>query len=230
MAKTSEPSLAVRSARSTVMVVAVSAVALFGAAGTFRYWQAWIYLALQAISMTATNAYLLRKDPELLRRRLTYHDRGETQGVHKLFFALMQPLGMGLLVVAGLDRRFGWSAVPIEIVAVASLVVAAGMLVIFLVFRENSYASSVVEVDAQQQVISTGPYRLVRHPMYAGVLLSTAAAPLSLGSFRAEAFFPPLLAIFFMRLLAEERFLADKLPGYAAYMSKTRKRLLPWIL
>jgi protein-S-isoprenylcysteine O-methyltransferase Ste14 len=220
-------SLGVRAARSTAQVLVVMALALFAAAGTLRYWQAWIYLGLQATSMTATNAYLLHRAPDLLRRRLAAEEQGESERLHRLFFALLRPLGLATLVVAGLDRRFGWSDVPAPIVAGATLALAAGILVIFLVFRENAHASSIIEVDAQQTVVSTGPYRLVRHPMYAGVLLGAAATPLALGSLRAEIFFPLSCALFVVRLLAEERFLADELPGYTAYMSKTRRRLVP---
>jgi hypothetical protein len=124
MEETSVPSLKTRAARSTALLVAVQAIALFAPAGTLRYWQAWIYTGLQAASMTATNAYLLRRDPELLRRRLAAEEQGEAEGVHKLFFALLKLLGLAILIVAGLDRRFGWSAVPPAVVVVGSLALA----------------------------------------------------------------------------------------------------------
>lgn len=229
MAKTNEKSLTTRSMINTAMVNLLMGVALFASAGTLRYWQGWVYLGWQAFSMTATNVYLIRRDPELLRRRLAQDEQGEMQGVHKAFAVLVRLSALVILVVSGLDHRFGWTAVPASVAVAGNVVVAAGVLVIFLVFRENSFASSVVEVDARQTVVSSGPYRFVRHPMYAGVLLGTAATPLALGSFGAEVFLPFVCVLFAVRMLAEERFLADKLPGYSAYMTKTRSRIVPWV-
>jgi protein-S-isoprenylcysteine O-methyltransferase Ste14 len=207
----------------------VQGVVLFGAAGTLRYEQAWSYLAVSFVGSAVTNVYLQRKDRELLRRRLTIEEEGETERVHRVFFALVRLLALALFVVAGLDRRFAWSNVPGSVVAGATLGVAAGLLVIFEVFRANSHASSVIEVGEGQKVVTSGPYRSVRHPMYTGALLGMVATPLALGSYWAEAAFPPLLAVFVVRLLAEERFLANRLPGYAEYLARTPKRLVPGV-
>jgi protein-S-isoprenylcysteine O-methyltransferase Ste14 len=229
MAQTSERSLERRSAQSTAAVMAAQAVTLFLAAGTLHYWQAWLYLGLQLASMTAINRYLLRHDRALLRRRLAADEKGESERVQKVFLALLRPLGLAMLLVAGLDRRFGWSSVPPVVVAMAAAVLAAGTLIIFFTFRENSHTSSVIEVEAGQSVVTTGPYRFVRHPMYSGALLGVAATPLALGSFRAELLVPLAFALFVVRLLAEERFLAERLPGYAEYLKKTRARLVPGV-
>jgi len=215
--------------RSNVREFGVQAVVLFAAAGTLRYWQAWAVFAARLVPVVMTNLYMIRKDRELLRRRLALEEEGETEGVHKVFFALLLPIGLAMLVVAGLDRRFGWSAVPLPTTLAACAAVTAGHFVIYRVFRENTYCSSVVELREQQTVVRTGPYRLVRHPMYTGVLLGASAMPVALGSYVATVFVLPLVVILVVRILAEERFLSAGLPGYAAYMSGTRKRLVPGV-
>ncbi len=224
---TNAPSLRTLVVRTAMILLLLQAVALFASAGTFGYWQAWLYLGVTLVSMTLTNAYLLRRAPELLRRRFAGDAKGETEGVHKLFQLFVRLVALGMLVVAGLDRRFGWTAVPPAAVVGGSLVYAASLLVLFLTFRENAYASSVVEVGAGQTVVGSGPYRFVRHPMYSAAVLGTAASPLALGSLAAEVFLPVTCGLFIMRILAEERFLSGNLPGYSAYMSKTPRRLVP---
>jgi protein-S-isoprenylcysteine O-methyltransferase Ste14 len=136
---------------------------------------------------------------------------------------------LAMLVVAGADHRIGWSSVAPAVLAAAYLGVGSGILVVFLVMRENAYASGVVEVATGQPVIDSGPYRVIRHPMYAGYLLVAAATPLALGSYWAELAFVPLAALVTARLLAEERFLAARLPGYAEYMARTAHRLIPGV-
>jgi protein-S-isoprenylcysteine O-methyltransferase Ste14 len=229
MSQAKEASLERRLWRSNAREFGVQAVVLFAAAGTFRYQQAWTYLAARLLPVVVANLYLIRRDRELLRRRLKIEEEGETEGVHKAFFALLLLVGLAMFVVAGLDRRFHWSSVPFSVVVPATLVVNLGGFVIFRVFRENSHCSSVIELGEQQAVVMTGPYRLVRHPMYTGAILGAAASPLALGSFYAALLVPPFCALFVMRILAEERFLSAGLPGYAAYMRITRKRLLPGV-
>jgi protein-S-isoprenylcysteine O-methyltransferase Ste14 len=229
MSRAKEASLETRLWRSNAREFGVLAVVLFASAGTFRYWQAWTYMAARLIPLVATNLHLIRRDRELLRRRLKLEEEGESEGVHKLFFALVRLLGLGMFVLAGLDRRHQWSAVSLPVVVAATLAVALGGFVIFRVFRENSHCSSVIELGAQQTVVMTGPYRLVRHPMYTGAVLGAAASPLALGSWYAALLVPPFCAIFVMRILAEELFLSAGLPGYAAYMGITRKRLFPGV-
>ena len=130
---------------------------------------------------------------------------------------------------AGLDRRFGWSSVSPWIVATACAVFVAGACVVFVVFRANTFTSSIIEVDARQTVIATGPYRVLRHPMYAGALLMGVATPLALGSYWAELLVPPAFALLVVRLLAEERFLSERLEGYKEYLHATRARLIPGV-
>jgi protein-S-isoprenylcysteine O-methyltransferase Ste14 len=222
-------SLTTRTVRVTASLLAVQGIAVFAAAGTLAYWQGWLYMALQLVSMAATQVYLLKKDPVLLERRLTIEQTGETVPVQRTVIALMRLTGLALLVGAGLDRRFGWSSVPSVAVAAATAVFCAGALIVFWVFRENTYSSSVIEVTSAQTVVASGPYRFVRHPMYAGVLFMGLAAPLILGSYLAELANLPAFALLVVRILAEERFLSEKLDGYAGYLQQTRWRLIPGV-
>jgi protein-S-isoprenylcysteine O-methyltransferase Ste14 len=222
-------SLSARITINTTKFLAVLAVVLFASAGTLRYWQAWLYLGLQLTSMTATNLYLLKKDPALLERRLVLDEHGEKEKLQRAVMGLFRLFGLATLIVAGLDRRFGWSAIPPALLAAACAVFTAGVLVVVSVFRENSYTSSIIDVDARQAVVTTGPYLVVRHPMYVGTLLMGLATPLVLGSFWAEILFPVGCVLLVVRILAEEGFLAERLQGYKDYMRKTRHRLIPGV-
>ncbi|HVZ37388.1 MAG TPA: isoprenylcysteine carboxylmethyltransferase family protein [Polyangiaceae bacterium] len=220
-------SLETRSVHFTLRTLAALAIVLFVSAGALGYWQAWLWLALQAVTVFAANAYLLRHDRQLLERRFAFDEEGEQQPEQRRLAALLRLFTLGLLVVAGLDRRWGWSHVPLWVVTVASVVFVVGAALVFEVMRVNRYASSVIELATKQTVVSSGPYSLVRHPMYSGFLLGTLATPLMLGSYVAELFFPPLCGVFVLRMLAEERFLSGSLPGYDDFLRETPKRLVP---
>jgi protein-S-isoprenylcysteine O-methyltransferase Ste14 len=223
----SKRSPAARLLLETTLLQLGLAALLFGAAGTLAFWQAWAYLGVYVVTMGVTNVYLIRVDPALLVRRLKRGDGGETEGVQKVFQALVGPLFLGMLAVAALDHRFGWSAVPTAVMVVGQALAAASYVLVFFVFRENTFASSVVEVDTGQTVVATGPYRVVRHPMYTGAVLGALATPVALGSTWAEVFFVPIVGVLVMRILAEERFLGERLGGYIEYTGKTRYRLVP---
>ena len=229
MSRPSGASLESRLWRSNAREFGVQAMAVFVAAGTLRYWQAWVVFAVRIVPVVITNLYLIRSDRELLRRRLAVEEEGETERVHKVFFALLIALGLAMLIVAGLDHRYGWSAVPLPVVLGATALLFAGNMIIYRVFRENTYCASVIELREHQTVVRTGPYRLVRHPMYTGGLLGASAMPLALGSYVAALFVLPLCLTFVVRILAEERFLRGGLPGYAEYMRETRSRLVPGV-
>jgi protein-S-isoprenylcysteine O-methyltransferase Ste14 len=222
-------SLRTRITLNTAKFLLALAVVLFASAGTLRYWEAWVYLGLQLASMAAINVYLLKRDPALLERRLALDEHGEKEKVQRVVMGLFRLFGLAMLIVAGVDHRLGWSAVPPVLVAAAAAVFAAGVLLVFMVFRENTYTSSVIEVNAGQTVVSTGPYRLVRHPMYAGMLIMGLATPLLLGSYWAALFLLPGWVLLGIRILAEERFLSERLSGYKEYMTATRHRLIPGV-
>jgi protein-S-isoprenylcysteine O-methyltransferase Ste14 len=136
---------------------------------------------------------------------------------------------LAAFIVPGLDRRWGWSVMPWWVVVAADLLVLLGYAIIFRVFRENQFTSRTIQVEQGQQVISTGPYAAVRHPMYVGVLVFYLASPIALGSW--WAFLPTLtfIPILVVRILNEEQVLERDLPGYREYKLKTRYRLLPGI-
>ena len=202
------------------------AAMFFLSAGTFAYWQAWLYLAMLFIPMAFVMAYLLKNDPELLERRMRFREKETAQkriiGLSWLWFLLA-------FLLPGIDQRFGWSHVPVIIVLAAELLVLLGYGIVVWVFRENSYASRVIEVAQQQEVIDSGPYALLRHPMYAGAIIMYIFSPLALGSWWAMIPALPIIPILILRILNEEDILLRDLPGYADYRSKVRYRLLPGV-
>ena len=214
---------------SLFVLVVVMGLLLFPAAGTVRYWQAWLYLSLFTCASVLTTLYLMRRDPALLERRMSGGPTAEKRAAQKLIMLFVSVAFVALLVVPALDRRFGWSSVPPVVVFFGDLLVAAGFCVIFLVYRENTYTSATIEVAEGQKVVSTGPYAVVRHPMYAGGLLYLAATPLALGSYWGLLAFAAMLPFLIWRLLDEERFLARDLPGYSEYQKKVRRRLVPFV-
>jgi protein-S-isoprenylcysteine O-methyltransferase Ste14 len=205
------------------------ALLLFLPAWSLHFWEAWIYWSLFLIFTLAITLYLLKYDPGLLGRRLQAGPGAETEKSQKVIQAAAGVLSCALAIVPGLDHRFHWSAVPVPVVLIADALVGCGFLICFLVFRENSYASSVVQVSADQAVISTGPYRLVRHPMYAGGMVMMLATPFALGSLWALLPAVPVCAVVVVRLLEEERYLSANLLGYKEYCQTVRHRLIPLI-
>jgi protein-S-isoprenylcysteine O-methyltransferase Ste14 len=199
---------------------------LFWPAGTFDYWQGWMWLIVLSVSLTFILAYLAQRDPALLDRRARY---GEARPEQRLIIGLTALLYLAAFLLPGFDQRFGWSNVPAWVSIAAQIVVIASLAFIFRVYQINTYASRVVEVQEGQQVITSGPYALVRHPMYLGMSLLMIASPLALGSWWAVL--PTLLLPFFLAARAkdEESLLADELKGYREYMQKTRYRLFPGI-
>lgn len=202
------------------------ALFLFLPAGSFRYWEAWLYAVVLFIPIAATLTYLLKNDPDLLERRMRLKEKEAKQKVIARFFRL--PFLLGFLI-PGFDFRYNWSEVPTVIVLIANLLVLLGYLFVLLVFRENTYTSRIVEVEKDQKVITTGPYAIIRHPMYAGSILLFLATPLALGSWWAFLIFGFFPVVLIFRILDEERVLRRDLPGYSEYCQKVRFRLIPFI-
>jgi len=202
------------------------AVMFFVPAGTLDYWQAWVYLAILMVPVAFVVAYFLKNDPEFLVRRLKFKEK---QAKQRLVIRLSSLVFIVAFLLPGLDRRFGWSSVPAELVLAADAVVFLSYLFIFLVFRENSFAGRTIEVVKGQKVVSTGPYSLIRHPMYLGFILMYAATPIALGSYWALPVFLLVVPLIVLRIQNEEDVLERGLPGYAEYCKKTRYRLVPFI-
>jgi protein-S-isoprenylcysteine O-methyltransferase Ste14 len=207
----------------------VMASLLFAAAGTLRYWQAWVFLAVYFGCSLAITLYLVEKDPALLARRMTGGPFAEKELVQKIIMWLTSIGFVGLLVVPAFDHRFGWSHVPAFVVVVGDGLVLLGWLGIYLVFRENSFASATIVASADQRVISTGPYALVRHPMYVAALVMLLGIPLALGSWWGVPVVFALVPALVWRLVDEERFMARNLPDYVEYQNTVRYRLMPLI-
>lgn len=195
-------------------------------AGTLNYWQAWVYMGILLTPMYFLVRYLLKNDPALVERRMKMKEKaGEQDLIIKLSYVYF----LATFLLPGFDRRFGWSNVPVWLVLLADGLVLAGYILVMLVFKENSYASRIVEVEAGQKVIDTGPYAVVRHPMYVGIGILYILTPLALGS--AWAMVPAvfLIPLLIARIVSEEKILAKELAGYTEYQQKVRYRLLPGV-
>lgn len=207
----------------------VMGLVLFVCAGTIDYWQAWVYLGVFFGSSTLITLSLMKKDPALLRRRLSGGPTAEKRKTQK-FAMLFASIGFtALLVVPSLDYRFGWSGLPLYMTIAGDAITALCFYVTFLVYKENTFSSATIEIAQDQKVISTGPYAIVRHPMYAGGSLLFAGTPFALGSYWGLFAFVAILPALIWRLLDEERFLAENLPGYVEYCRKIRWRLIPGV-
>jgi protein-S-isoprenylcysteine O-methyltransferase Ste14 len=215
--------------RSLVVLFLVMAAVLFVPAGTLRYWQAWLYLTVFFSASVLITLYLAKNDPALLKRRLSGGPWAEKEPAQRTIMVFTSIGFIALIVVPALDFRFGWSSVPLSLVAAGATLVAIGYTIIFFVYRQNTYGSATIEVAEDQKVITTGPYSIVRHPMYAGALLYLIGTPLALGSWWGLAPLVATLPFLIWRIFDEEAFLARNLPGYTEYKDHVRFRLVPGI-
>lgn len=200
---------------------------LFLAAGTLDYWQAWVFVPVFMITMTAYGAYFAVKDPAHMERRKQAGPAAEQSMLQKVIVTIGFISVIGVFVVSGLDHRFGWSQVPPLVSWLGNALLILAFVVYYVVAKENTYAASNIRVEGGQKVISTGPYALVRHPKYDGDLLMVLSIALALGSWWAVAFLVPAVVGLAVRILDEERTLARDLPGYAEYLQEVQYRLVP---
>jgi protein-S-isoprenylcysteine O-methyltransferase Ste14 len=192
------------------------------------FWQAWVYLFVMAAGSATIVAYLQRKDPKLLRRRI----RGpgaEKEASQNILQFLAILIFSGTVVLSSFDHRFSWSHVPLFVEIAGFAFVVLGFLIYFMVFRENTFAGATVEVASDQKVITTGPYASLRHPMYSGLLVLLFGTPLALGSWWGLLMVVPMALVVGLRVRYEEAFLTENLPGYVDYCRKLRYRLIPFI-
>jgi protein-S-isoprenylcysteine O-methyltransferase Ste14 len=204
-------------------------VFLFGPAGTFAYWQAWVFIAIfTAMSSGPTMYWGLRK-PDVLRRRMHAGPIAETRTAQKFATVGTVAMVIAVLIVSALDHRFGWSQVPTPVVVVGNILVAVGLGVAMMVVNQNDYAAATITVEADQPVISTGLYGLVRHPMYAGALIMMVGMPLALDSYWGLLTVLPGLAVLAFRIVDEEKMLRQELAGYDEYAHTVHYRLVPGV-
>ncbi len=221
--------LYIRAFAGLLFLVAVLAVVLFVSAGTINYWQAWVFLAVFFVVVLAITLYLAKNDPSLLERRVQAGPVAETQRLQQIIQSFASLAFIAIFIVAGLDHRFHWSNVPVAVNLAGDVLVALGLFFVFLVFRENSYTSAVIAVEQEQKITTTGPYAIIRHPMYSGALLMLLGVPFALGSYWVLLALIPITLVIIWRLRDEEKFLAANLAGYKDYLERVRYRLIPMI-
>lgn len=174
--------------------------------------------------------YLSLKDSALLERRKKFGPAQEESPAQKIIMSIAIVSMHALLIFCALDYRFGWSPVPTAVALAGDVLVALGLFINLLVFKENSYGGSTIETVEGQKIISTGPYAIIRHPMYVGVLVMVAGIPLALGSWWGLAIIVIEVPVLMWRILDEEQLLKKELPGYIEYTQQVRYRLVPYVL
>ena len=202
---------------------------LFEPAWSLSYWEGWLFLLAFFLPVLLITLWFLEKDPGLIENRMRAGPAAEKERSQRIIQSFAGIFFVLMFVVAGTDHRLEWSEVPVSLVIAGDFLVVLGLSIVFLVFRENSYTSGVIEVGRDQQLISTGPYAVVRHPMYAGAFLMLLGVPPALGSWWAFPFVFLIYAAIIWRLVEEEKFLLVHLPGYREYCAKTKYRLIPFI-
>ncbi|MGB8012849.1 MAG: isoprenylcysteine carboxylmethyltransferase family protein [Terriglobales bacterium] len=209
--------------RCLIGLVLFSAL-LFIPAGSLRFWQGWAYLMVWFVPLLFVFGYFCKHDPQLIERRLQRKEKVPEQKLIMKFGFVIWLIGY---LLPGLDHRFGWSHLPLWLTILSLALVLGGCLMMFWVLKANSFAGATIRVEPGQQVISSGPYGIVRHPMYLGASVMFLFAPLALGSYFAFPVFALFIPIIVFRLLNEEKVLRQELPGYSEYCLETRFRLVP---
>jgi protein-S-isoprenylcysteine O-methyltransferase Ste14 len=204
-------------------------VLLFWPAGTFGYWQAWVFIAVFGAVSFGPSIYWALRQPEVLRRRMHSGPIAETRTVQKVATVGITASVGAVLVVCALDHRFGWSNVPTGLVIAGDVLVAVGLGMSMVVVNQNNYAAATITVEAQQPVVSTGLYGFVRHPMYVGALIMMVGMPLALDSYWGLVTIVPGVAVLAMRIDDEEKMLRQELDGYNEYTQKVHYRLVPGV-
>lgn len=219
-----------RAIRATLVGTVAFFAIIFIPAWTLDYWQGWVFVGTLSVSSTFVTIYMALFDRKLLESRLRAGPTAEATSAQKVIVAVGSLVFVAAIIIMVLDHRFDWSPpVPAYLSILGDACGVLGLLIYFLVIRENRYAASTVKVAEHQAVVSTGPYAIVRHPMYAGAILVCVGAPLALGSWWGLLATPLFIAWFAWRLLNEEEFLRTNLPGYEDYTRKVRYRLAPHI-
>ncbi len=202
---------------------------IFVPAGTTYYWQAWVFLTVWFSASSVIVIYLMTKNRALLERRMRGGPTAEKEKAQQIIMSFLSLDFIALLVVPALDHRMHWSHVAIPVVILGDVLIAGTWVCWFFVLRENPFAASTVEIASDQKVISTGPYAIVRHPMYASGLLIFFGMPLALGSYWGLLGAVAMIPFLLWRTLDEERVLYKGLPEYGEYAAKVHWRWIPGI-
>lgn len=205
------------------------AVLVFVPAGSLRYWQGWALLGVFALSVWLPSIYVQITNPAALQRRMRGGPAAEDRTAQKIVMAALYGSLAGMCVAGGLTYRLGWPAAPLAVCFLGDVLVAAGLGLVVLVVVHNNYASTTVQVESGQTVVSTGLYGVVRHPMYTANLIMLVGLPLALGCYWGLLFAIPGVIILMARIRDEEALLRAELPGYVAYTDRVRFRLLPGV-
>jgi len=219
-------SLKSRLALRFLIALVVFGTLLFIPAGSFRFWQGWTYLVIFFVPGLLGFVYFYKHDPELVERRLRLKEKVREQ---RRIMTFVYVIWLIALLIPGLDHRFGWSHLPSDLALASQVVVFGGYLLTLWVVKVNRFAARTIQVEPGQTVVSTGPYGIVRHPMYLGVCATLLFTPLALGSYFALPVFVLLIPLVVLRLLNEEKVLRNELPGYPEYCLHTRFRLIPFL-
>lgn len=202
---------------------------LFIPAWSLHFWQAWIFWFVFSIPVIGITLYFLKKDPVFMESRLKAGPIAEKEKSQKWIQLVLSFFFLSFLILPGLDFRYHWSSVSVILVVIGDLFVLLGFWMVFLVFKENSFASATIEINKNQKVISTGLYKYIRHPMYAGAALLVGVMPIALGSYWTFLFVIPMGIGVVLRILNEEKYLQKNLVGYTAYCKKVPYRLIPFV-
>jgi protein-S-isoprenylcysteine O-methyltransferase Ste14 len=221
--------LATQTLVSSLIAFAVFIALVFLPAGTFDYWQGWLFIALLVIASAGPAIYLGVTNPAALERRMRGGPLAESRTAQKIASSGTLLSLPGAMVISALDHRFGWSSVPAAISLIGDVLVLVGVGISFLVIIQNSYAAANITVEADQKVVSTGLYGLVRHPMYVGMLIFLAGTPLALGSYWGLVVLILGVIVFAFRILDEEEMLEQELDGYFDYTREVQYRLVPHV-
>jgi protein-S-isoprenylcysteine O-methyltransferase Ste14 len=200
---------------------------LFGCAGRLDWLRGWLFAALTIITLAVTIPVVMRENPRILRTRL--QKTHGTKSFDKVIYVVMMSALLACLAVAGLDTRFGWSSLPFEWTYLGVLLYVVGYIPIGLAMATNPFIERTVRIQEERGhvAVSTGPYRIVRHPMYAGLMLVMASWPLLLGSTWSYIPWAVAAMTLIVRTALEDRTLRRELPGYEEYAKHTRYRLIP---
>jgi protein-S-isoprenylcysteine O-methyltransferase Ste14 len=212
---------------SSILGLVAFGVILFVPAGTFNYWQAWVFIAVFTVATIVPTIYLYRTNPAALRRRMHAGPRAETRPAQKIIITAAFVDIFVMMAFSAFDRRMGWSTEPVWVSLLGNVLVAAGLGIAMVVIAQNGYAASTVRVETGQQLVSSGVYSFIRHPMYVGNLAMMFGIPLALGSYWGLLFVIPSVAVIVFRILDEEKLLTEELAGYREYAQRVRYRLMP---